>query len=78
MGLDKCPLDTDVETLMRQEAGRVFELAVACTKYAPKSIIVVNAPPVSATTALVGLAFKETHWYHPGRIIGSASLHQVY
>lgn len=59
------------------EGKRIYDLTQECINYAPRSIIVVNVPPVSVTTPLVAAAFKETNWYHPGRIIGSAALAQV-
>lgn len=62
---------------MRTELEHVVDLAEACTRYAPKSIIAVCVSPVAATLPLVASIFRRTHWYHPGRLIGSTALCQV-
>lgn len=59
------------------EGKRIYDLANDCINYAPRAIIVVNVPPISVTTLIVAEVFKDTNWYHPARIIGSAALAQV-
>lgn len=69
--------NTTIPDRILAEGKRVYELANECVSFAPRSIIVVNVPPVSVTTPLVAAVYKETNWYHPGRIVGSAALAQV-
>lgn len=45
--------------------------------YAPKSVLYICVEPVSMAVPVVAAIFKKTHWYHPGRIIGSVAFHQV-
>ncbi|KAG5874274.1 hypothetical protein JTB14_028874 [Gonioctena quinquepunctata] len=59
------------------EGRRVYDIAKECTLTAPRSIIIVCVPPISVMTPLVAKVFKETYWYHPGRIIGSAAVAQM-
>ncbi|KAF2881202.1 hypothetical protein ILUMI_24967 [Ignelater luminosus] len=77
IGKDKCPLNATAEVRLRTEIEHVVELAEACTRYAPKSIIAVCVSPIAATLPLVASIFRRTHWYHPGRLIGSTALCQV-
>lgn len=60
-----------------KQGKRLYNIAVQCTVYAPRAILVVAVPPVSVTTPLVSEVFKKTNFYHPGRIVGSAAFAQV-
>lgn len=71
------PEDTTLANRVLEEGKRVYDLANECVNFAPRSIIVVNVPPVSVTTPLVAGVFKDSHWYHPGRIVGSAAIAQA-
>ncbi|KAJ8929990.1 hypothetical protein NQ314_017266 [Rhamnusium bicolor] len=75
--LRKLKEETSVVDRVMAEGKRVYDLAKECTIYAPRSIIIVSAPPVSVLTPLVEGVFKGTNWYHPGRIIGSAAIAQI-
>lgn len=77
--LGECPKhpSLSISDLVMQEGDRVMSYVKACTKHAPRSVVVVAIPPVSAYTALVRAAFKKTPWYHPGRVIGSAGFAEV-
>lgn len=66
-----------VEEELKLQGKRIIELAEACSRYAPKSMLVVCATPVSMTLPLVANIFRRTHWYHPGRLVGSVALPQV-
>ncbi|KAK4874158.1 hypothetical protein RN001_013518 [Aquatica leii] len=77
VGSDKCSTNADHETRLRSELDNVVMYADACTKYAPKSLIAVCVRPVSTTMPIVSDIFRNTHWYHPGRIIGSSALTQA-
>ncbi|KAJ8959597.1 hypothetical protein NQ318_021782 [Aromia moschata] len=59
------------------EGKRIHDITKVCTVSAPRSVILVCVKPVSFSTVLVEEVFKGTHWYHPGRIIGSSALAQV-
>lgn len=65
------------EEELKLQGNRVIELAEACSRHAPKSILVVCVPPISMTLPLVANVFRRTHWYHPGRLVGSVALAQV-
>lgn len=69
--------DTSIADRILKEGKRLCDITKECTNYAPRSIILVAVPPVSVTTVLVEEVFKQTHWYHPGRIVGSAAFAQV-
>lgn len=69
--------NTTIADRIIAEGKRVYELANECINFAPRSIIIVNVPPVSVTTPLVAGVYKESTWYHPGRIVGSAAIAQV-
>lgn len=77
LGKQNLKEDTSIADRILEEGQRVYDLTNECVNYAPRSIIVVNVPPVSVTTPLVAGVFKCSHWYHPGRIVGSAALAQV-
>ncbi|GJQ82248.1 hypothetical protein Trydic_g19448 [Trypoxylus dichotomus] len=65
------------EEKFRHEYERLIRIARTCTTYAPKSLLYVCVPPVAMAVPLLAAIFKKTHWYHPGRIIGSVAFHQV-
>ncbi|KAK9675301.1 hypothetical protein QE152_g40468 [Popillia japonica] len=65
------------EEKFRQEYERLIKLTRMCTMFAPKSILYICVPPISMSVPLVSAVFRKTHWYHPGRIIGSVDFHQV-
>lgn len=77
LGNQKLAENTSIADRILAEGKRVYDLANECINFAPRSIIVVNVPPVSVTTPIVAGAYQKTHWYHPGRIVGSAALAQV-
>nr|XP_022916280.1 malate dehydrogenase, mitochondrial-like [Onthophagus taurus] len=78
MGLEKQrDQEATPEAQFHREYERVIRLARICTMYASKSIIYVCVNPVSYMVPLVSAIYKKTHWYHPGRIIGSVAVHQV-
>ncbi|CAH1116326.1 unnamed protein product [Phaedon cochleariae] len=74
---DKLREDTPLVDRVLTEGRRIYEFTKECTIHAPRSVIVVAISPVSVSTPLVAHAFKQSHWYHPGRIIGSAAIAQV-
>ncbi|XP_023023288.1 malate dehydrogenase, mitochondrial [Leptinotarsa decemlineata] len=77
LGVGNVKEDTCLPDRVMAEGRRVYDLAKECSITAPRSIIVVAVPPVSVTTPLVASVFKKTHWYHPGRILGSAAIAQI-
>ncbi|KAJ8923449.1 hypothetical protein NQ315_002008 [Exocentrus adspersus] len=77
LGVENLKEDTTIAERVMREGKRVYEVAKQCISYSPRSIIVVAVPPVSVTTILVEQAFKQSHWYHPGRIVGSAAIAQA-
>lgn len=77
LGSDQLKENIPLVDRVLTEGRRVYHFTEICTKYAPRAVLVVNVSPVSVTTPLAAGVFKKTHWYHPGRIIGSAALTQV-
>lgn len=71
------PPEAEAQDHLKEQGKRVVKLADACSKYAPKSILTVCVYPVSMMLPLAAYVFRRTHWYHPGRLIGSAALAQV-
>ncbi|KAI4457191.1 malate and lactate dehydrogenase [Holotrichia oblita] len=65
------------EEKFRHEYERLIKLTRMCTMYAPKAVLYICVPPISMSVPLVSSIFRKTHWYHPGRIIGSVGFHQV-
>ncbi|CAH0563632.1 unnamed protein product [Brassicogethes aeneus] len=62
-----------INEFVKAEGERVVEYARACTKYAPKSILVVACKACIRLHAYsLRRFFKKTAWYNPARIIGSA------
>ncbi|XP_030749819.1 malate dehydrogenase, mitochondrial-like [Sitophilus oryzae] len=68
--------DTPIGERIMKEGSRLHKVAVRCTLFAPRAILVVCVPPVSVTTPLVTEVFKKSNFYHPGRIIGSTAFAQ--
>ncbi|KAK5641786.1 hypothetical protein RI129_010333 [Pyrocoelia pectoralis] len=77
IGKDKTPLNATAEDRLRNEMDNLVMYTKACTKYAPRSLIGVCVRPISCSLPIVSDIFRGTHWYHPGRIIGCATLMQV-
>ncbi|XP_031353893.1 probable malate dehydrogenase, mitochondrial [Photinus pyralis] len=77
IGVDKVPIHATAEERLRSEMDRLVMYAKACTIFAPRSLIGVCVRPISCTFPIVSDIFRGTHWYHPGRIIGCASLMQT-
>lgn len=65
------------EEELKLQGKRVIELAGNCSRHAPKAILIVCVPPVSMTLPLVASVYRRTHWYNPGRLVGSVALAQV-
>ncbi|XP_060522455.1 malate dehydrogenase, mitochondrial-like [Cylas formicarius] len=59
------------------EGTRLYSYLKECTVYSPRAILVMCVPPVSITTPIATAVFKQSHFYHPGRIIGSTAFAQV-
>lgn len=59
-----------------REAPRVVEIAEACARQNPRSVIIVNVSPISYTVPLVREVFLRTPWYHPGKIFGASGVYQ--
>ncbi|KAJ8984336.1 hypothetical protein NQ317_012556, partial [Molorchus minor] len=77
LGKDELPEDASLVDRVTDEGKRIYDIARECITYAPRAILLVCAKPVSVTTEIVERVFKESYWYHPGRIVGSAALAQV-
>lgn len=67
-----------MEDKLFNEGRRIIESATVCSYFAPRAIIVVCVDPISVTLPLVKAVYKAGTWYHPGRIIGSIALSQVF
>lgn len=74
---EKLKTDTPIGERIMAEGGRLHKIAVKCTVFAPRAILINCVSPVSVTTPLISEVFKKTNFYHPGRIIGSAAFAQV-
>ncbi|CAH1972039.1 unnamed protein product [Acanthoscelides obtectus] len=69
--------DTSLADRVLEEGKRVYDIAKECSKFSPRALIIVAVPPVSVFTPVVTEVFRQTDWYHPGRIVGSAALAQI-
>ncbi|KAF7273924.1 hypothetical protein GWI33_013385 [Rhynchophorus ferrugineus] len=74
---EKLNTDTPIGERVMAEGHRLHSIAVKCTIFSPRAILVNCVPPVSVTTPLISEVFKKTNFYHPGRIIGSAAFAQT-
>ncbi|XP_050508662.1 malate dehydrogenase, mitochondrial-like [Diabrotica virgifera virgifera] len=71
------PQDTPIGKRILGESQRVYDVIKECTLQAPKATVIVAVPPVSVFTPFVANVFKQSHFYHPGKILGSAAMAQV-
>nr|CAH7738912.1 unnamed protein product [Callosobruchus chinensis] len=77
LGAQNLNEDTSIADRVLAEGKRVYDIAKECTMYSPRALIIVAVSPVSVFTPVVAEVFKQTDWYHPGRIVGSAALAQI-
>lgn len=76
-GLNTATSKMSLAKLVMAEGVRVSKLAEACSRYAPKALILVAVDPISVTLPIVAEVYRQTDWYHPGRLLGSAALPQI-
>lgn len=77
LGLNTCSLKMTLARQVMSEGIRTIKLAEACAKYAPKAIVVVAINPVSVMLPTVAEVYKQSEWYHPGKLLGSPAIAQV-
>lgn len=77
LGLNTSTSKIPIPKLVMTEGVRIAKLAEACAKYAPKAIVLVAVTPVSVTLPIVAEVYKQSDWYHPGRLLGSAAIAEV-
>ncbi|XP_044253688.1 malate dehydrogenase, mitochondrial-like [Tribolium madens] len=77
LGLNTSTSKMSIPKLVMAEGVRVAKLAETCAKYAPRAVILVAVTPISVTLPIVAEVYKQSDWYHPGRLLGSAALAEV-